>query len=254
MSSLYTVEFLSTRSTLRGDAAGAGAAVARAGGGGGRRRRLDRRLPGRGRGATYAPDGQLKALPGVRADAADGAAAPQRRRVRGPADGRRSGSLQTAQAAARSWVWRLEQLKLLFLRSLCLETIFGGDEILCRLGAATATTNGKRFLILTYAVEFDRVHYPLPLTQELSPSPEVLQRTIRRLRQELAEKEKTAGNEGDRRLAEENAALKEENRCLKNTLKQYCDVRDANGTAVNSTGELQRELQVEFPVCVKPCC
>ncbi|KAH7468826.1 Variable flagella 3 [Phytophthora ramorum] len=106
------------------------------------------------------------------------------------------------------------------------------------LGAATATSNGKRFLILTYAVEFDRVHYPLPLTPELSPSPEVLQRTIRRLRQALAEQDKGAASEGESQLAQENAALREENRCLKNTLKQYCD-----GNGVSSTGELQRELE-----------
>lgn len=41
----------------------------------------------------------------------------------------------------------------------------------------------KRYLILTYAVEFDRVHYPLPLAPVQTPTPEVLQRTIRRLRQ-----------------------------------------------------------------------
>ncbi|GMF41882.1 unnamed protein product [Phytophthora fragariaefolia] len=107
--------------------------------------------------------------------------------------------------------------------------------------AAGASENGKRFLILTYAVEFDRVHYPLPLTPELSPSAEVLQRTIRRLKQELAEKEKIEGA-GDGRLAEENAALREENRCLKNTLKQYCE--GTRSGSLNSTGELQRELQV----------
>ncbi|KAI9981390.1 hypothetical protein PInf_009142 [Phytophthora infestans] len=110
--------------------------------------------------------------------------------------------------------------------------------------AASNTNNGKRYLILTYAVEFDRVHYPLPLTQELSPSPEVLQRTIRRLRQALAEKENFLANDSNTRLTEENAALREENRCLKNTLKQYCD--NTNGNGRNSTGELQRELQASI--------
>ena len=40
----------------------------------------------------------------------------------------------------------------------------------------------KRYLILTYAVEFDRVHYPLPLNFEENPDPSVLQATIRRMR------------------------------------------------------------------------
>ncbi|KAJ8575394.1 hypothetical protein ON010_g3820 [Phytophthora cinnamomi] len=197
------------RRALRGDAGGQAAAAGRAGGGGGRTRSLDGPIPGRGRGATYAPDGQLQALPRVRADAAHGAAPTQRRRVRGPADGGGPGPLPTAEAAAR---------------------------------------DGRR--------EFDRVHYPLPLTPELSPSPEVLQRTIRRLKQALAEKEKssaaTGGAGGDSQLAEENATLREENRCLKNTLKQYCDgTREGGNGVLNSTGELQRELQKDSNAAVQ---
>lgn len=49
--------------------------------------------------------------------------------------------------------------------------------------ASTVSTANKRYLILTYAVEFDRVHYPLPLSLVQTPTPEILQRTIRRLRQ-----------------------------------------------------------------------
>jgi hypothetical protein len=52
--------------------------------------------------------------------------------------------------------------------------------------SAAARVNTKRYLILTYAVEFDRVHYPLPLTHQDSASPEALQRTIQRLRKDLA--------------------------------------------------------------------
>ncbi len=39
-----------------------------------------------------------------------------------------------------------------------------------------------RYLILTYRVEYDRVHYPLPLSFEEVPSVSSLQRVIRRLR------------------------------------------------------------------------
>ncbi|EGZ10393.1 hypothetical protein PHYSODRAFT_519350 [Phytophthora sojae] len=124
-------------------------------------------------------------------------------------------------------------------------------EGLTSAGGAASSGSGKRFLILTYAVEFDRVHYPLSLTPELSPSPEVLQRTIRRLKQALAEKENgptAAGSAAsDSRLADENAVLREENRCLKNTLKQYCDgTREGGNGVLNSTGELQRELQASI--------
>lgn len=46
----------------------------------------------------------------------------------------------------------------------------------------------KRYAILTYTGEFDRVHYPLPLAYEEKPNVLALQRTIKRLRKELQEK------------------------------------------------------------------
>jgi len=45
--------------------------------------------------------------------------------------------------------------------------------------------NTKRYLILTYASEFDRVHYPLPLLQEDPPDPQRLITVIHQLRQQL---------------------------------------------------------------------
>ncbi len=64
------------------------------------------------------------------------------------------------------------------------------------LPASTASAKGqiqrknllKRYAILTYTGEFDRVHYPLPLAFEETPNVISLQRTIRRLRQTLKEK------------------------------------------------------------------
>lgn len=35
-------------------------------------------------------------------------------------------------------------------------------------------SSSKRYLILTYAAEFDRVHYPLPLQYEDQPDPQRL--------------------------------------------------------------------------------
>jgi len=48
-----------------------------------------------------------------------------------------------------------------------------------------ARPNNKRYLILTYAVEFDRVHYPLPLAHVDEPPAAALNGTIRRLREEI---------------------------------------------------------------------
>lgn len=44
----------------------------------------------------------------------------------------------------------------------------------------------RRYVIITYQSEFDRVHYPLPLTYEGPPDPAVLQREIRQLRAQQA--------------------------------------------------------------------
>ena len=45
-----------------------------------------------------------------------------------------------------------------------------------------ATTNNKRYLILTYQGEFDKVHYPLPLAFDEQPDPAELRATIAHLR------------------------------------------------------------------------
>jgi coiled-coil domain-containing protein 61 len=45
----------------------------------------------------------------------------------------------------------------------------------------------KRYLILTYASEFDRVHYPLPLMADEQPDPARFKAVIASLRQQLAE-------------------------------------------------------------------
>lgn len=63
-----------------------------------------------------------------------------------------------------------------------------GQMTPAQFAAAAAAGGGrgnKRYLILTYAVEFDRVHYPLPLSPPDSPSVSVLQRQVRRLRREV---------------------------------------------------------------------
>ncbi|XP_051018441.1 centrosomal protein CCDC61 [Acomys russatus] len=57
-----------------------------------------------------------------------------------------------------------------------------------RAGASaprSAQLNSKRYLILIYSVEFDRIHYPLPLPYQGKPDPVVLQGIIRSLKEEL---------------------------------------------------------------------
>ncbi|XP_038622766.1 centrosomal protein CCDC61 isoform X2 [Tachyglossus aculeatus] len=51
----------------------------------------------------------------------------------------------------------------------------------------SALLSSKRYLILVYSVEFDRIHYPLPLPYLGKPDPAALQGVIRALREELAQ-------------------------------------------------------------------
>ena len=62
----------------------------------------------------------------------------------------------------------------------------GSRTLLSTSSSSTKNNGGKRYLILTYTAEFDKVHYPLPLAYEEHPSPATLQRTISRLRRERA--------------------------------------------------------------------
>ncbi|XP_071316538.1 centrosomal protein CCDC61 isoform X4 [Trachinotus anak] len=50
----------------------------------------------------------------------------------------------------------------------------------------SSALTAKRYLILIYTVEFDRIHYPLPLPYVGKPDPAALQKEIRALRAELS--------------------------------------------------------------------
>ncbi|XP_037543439.1 centrosomal protein CCDC61 [Nematolebias whitei] len=72
----------------------------------------------------------------------------------------------------------------------------------------------KRYLILIYTVEFDRIHYPLPLPYVGKPDPATLQKEIRTLRGEISTLTSQGVNKSAhleiQRLREELAAVKEE--------------------------------------------
>lgn len=51
--------------------------------------------------------------------------------------------------------------------------------------AQTVSTQQKRYLILTYTAQFDRIHYPLPLAYTGRPNPRRMQEEIRTLKAEL---------------------------------------------------------------------
>ncbi|CAN9501718.1 unnamed protein product [Ophioblennius macclurei] len=82
----------------------------------------------------------------------------------------------------------------------------------------------KRYLILIYTVEFDRIHYPLPLPYLGKPDPAALQKEIRALRAELSSlTSHGASRSADRELQQLRAELvlvKEEKEAMSKVLER----------------------------------
>ncbi len=126
--------------------------------------------------------------------------------------------------------------------------------------------NNKRYLILTYAAEFDRVHYPLPLLHEDNPDPQRLRAVISSLRAELGALQQqhhqvagpssrhtaAAGGEPSsssgapvelRRLREENSALRQQLRLLDRAVRPDQDALQGGGADGQPGGRAAAELR-----------
>ncbi|QDZ24937.1 hypothetical protein HOP50_15g74800 [Chloropicon primus] len=93
------------------------------------------------------------------------------------------------------------------------------ESLKSRAGATSrtdrASTGNRRYIILTYAAEFDRVHYPLPLLYE-DPDPDLMRETILKLRQEIQGlRARSLSSSSTFSLKAENRHLREENGNLK---------------------------------------
>ncbi|XP_076129950.1 centrosomal protein CCDC61 isoform X1 [Alosa pseudoharengus] len=84
--------------------------------------------------------------------------------------------------------------------------------------------SAKRYLILIYTVEFDRIHYPLPLPYMGKPDPVALQKEIRALRAELSalshRRDARPSDYETRRLRAELALVREEKEALAKALER----------------------------------
>lgn len=95
----------------------------------------------------------------------------------------------------------------------------------------------KRYLILTYTGEFDRVHYPLPLAFEEVPNAPALQRTIRRLRAKLVEKaelEAAPASDREREMRAIVAQLRQDNTELRHRLRHGSGAAATGGNSRRS--------------------
>ncbi len=100
----------------------------------------------------------------------------------------------------------------------------------------TIPPNNKRYLILTYAAEFDRVHYPLPLLYE-EPTVESLQSVVQQLRTQLARSASVGGKVKHSESAAEVRRLREENSALERLLEEI--QQRADDSNLSSVEQLQ---------------
>uniref|UniRef100_A0A8C7IHH1 Centrosomal protein CCDC61 n=1 Tax=Oncorhynchus kisutch TaxID=8019 RepID=A0A8C7IHH1_ONCKI len=109
--------------------------------------------------------------------------------------------------------------------------------------------SAKRYLILIYTVEFDRIHYPLPLPYHGKPDPAALQKEIRALKTELNALANHVGHKPAepeiRRLRAELTLVREEKEALAKALERLQLVGSAStpGGGARGLREVVRSLE-----------
>ncbi|XP_063793672.1 centrosomal protein CCDC61 isoform X2 [Pseudophryne corroboree] len=113
--------------------------------------------------------------------------------------------------------------------------------------ARSSTLSSKRYLILIYSVEFDRIHYPLPLPYVGKPDPVYLRQVIRGLKDELAALKLVSNDENRepeiRQLQEELQRMTEEKREADLALQRRQDLEIPNGKETSHIRVLKRAVQ-----------
>ncbi|KAM9258586.1 centrosomal protein CCDC61 [Morus bassanus] len=105
--------------------------------------------------------------------------------------------------------------------------------------SAASPLSAKRYLILVYSVEFDRIHYPLPLPYAGRPDPAALRRLVRDLREELAQLR--ARREDDRRDTEIRRLRDELQRALEEKRAQAAALRHVEDELTQEKTRHRRE-------------
>lgn len=108
---------------------------------------------------------------------------------------------------------------------------------------SVAGQSDKRYLILTYRAEFDKVHYPLPLPLDERSEEETLRSVVARLKTELSEAQQTIAHMGEGSLP---SVARNDDRVAK--LQRQCsEMNDALQTARRESEQLRSELRTRAP-------
>nr|AAH99047.1 MGC115653 protein [Xenopus laevis] len=111
----------------------------------------------------------------------------------------------------------------------------------------SSALSSKRYLILIYSVEFDRIHYPLPLPYVGKPDPVYLRQVIRELKEELAALRVSTGDgsrESEvRRLREELLRVVNEKREAEIALERLQDVEIPSSKEASHVRILKRAVE-----------
>ncbi|KAL2717976.1 centrosomal protein CCDC61-like [Vespula squamosa] len=118
------------------------------------------------------------------------------------------------------------------------------------VSAISNKANNRRYLILTYTVEFDRIHYPLPLEYCGLPDPTILQATIRRLQAEIERLNATGMNKDLQKRIEKlsitNQRLLEENHKLSSGGKGIRRLASAISALENSVAKERASFRAQI--------
>nr|KAF7439462.1 hypothetical protein H0235_001853 [Vespula pensylvanica] len=118
------------------------------------------------------------------------------------------------------------------------------------ISAISNKANNRRYLILTYTVEFDRIHYPLPLEYCGLPDPTILQATIRRLQAEIERLNATGMNKDLQKRIEKlsitNQRLLEENHKLSSGGKGIRRLASAISALENSVAKERASFRTQI--------
>ncbi|XP_056451571.1 centrosomal protein CCDC61 [Gadus chalcogrammus] len=119
-----------------------------------------------------------------------------------------------------------------------------------RGGQQSPALGAKRYLILIYTVEFDRIHYPLPVPYKGKPDPAALQREIRALRTQLSAATSQGGpghaHPETQRLRAELAQVREEKQALAHALQRLQGGGAGGREAVRRSREALRDLEEQL--------